>query len=95
MLAAEHLGWGGLDLSQLILSSFVGYFNLNQTLLQYPVFFGIYKKAIYNILCVNLNTKEISCLLTFIIRADDFSLSFNFAHVRPARILTPHEFKYK
>ena len=24
---------GGLDLSQLILSSFVGYFNLNQTLL--------------------------------------------------------------
>ena len=33
VLAAEHLGWGGLDLSQLILSSFVGYFNLNQTLL--------------------------------------------------------------
>ena len=33
VLAAKHLGWGGLDLSQLILSSFVGYFNLNQTLL--------------------------------------------------------------
>ena len=29
MLAAENLGLGGLDLSELIVSSFVGYFNLN------------------------------------------------------------------
>ena len=28
MLAVEHLGWDGLDLSELIVSSFVGYFNL-------------------------------------------------------------------
>ena len=28
VLAAKHLGLGGLDLSELIVSSFVGYFNL-------------------------------------------------------------------
>ena len=32
MLAVEHLGWGGLDLSQLIVSSFVGYYFARRSL---------------------------------------------------------------